>query len=184
MRQAWVRFVGWSQIIGGLLMLLGVWQITHLEPGNIHVVFSPIAWGFAALSVVAGYQLLMARPSGMVLSLFVQGLQIVSVNAAWRYVFLAGARLTLLVSSVGLRVSAGGGGAFILTSAPPDGTLNAPGLALAFNLSIMGELEKATWALGINLVAAYFFVRLWRLDSVLTAQAERERQAQSSAIGV
>ena len=62
--------------------------------------------------------------------------------------------------------------------------VNAPGLALAFNLSIMGELEKATWALGINLVAAYFFVRLWRLDSVLTAQAERERQAQSSAIGV
>jgi len=179
MRHAWVRFIGWCEIIGGVLMVFGVWQVTHVEAGNTHLLFSPIAWGFSALSVVGGYQLLMARPSGIVLSVFVQGLQIVSVNAAWRYVFLAGARLMFLVSSVGLRVSAGGGGAFIFTSAPPDGTLSAPGLALSFNFSIMGELEKATWALGINLVAAYFFVRLWRLDSELTVQRERDQRLHS-----
>ena len=177
MRQTWVRFIGWSEIIGGVLMILGVWQIKHVGPGNIHFVLSAITWGFAALSIVAGAQLLMEPASGMVLSLFVQGLQIVSVNAGWRYVFLAGPKLTLLIASVGLRVSAGGGGAFILTSAPQNGTLDAPGLAFAFNLSIMGRLETATWALGINLLAAYFFVRLWRLDTELTAQAERERRS-------
>ena len=175
MRQTWVRFIGWSEIIGGVLMILGVWQIKHVGPGNIHFVLSAITWGFAALSIVAGAQLLMEPASGSVT---------VRAGTADRqrecrvgYVFLAGPKLTLLIASVGLRVSAGGGGAFILTSAPQNGTLDAPGLAFAFNLSIMGRLETATWALGINLLAAYFFVRLWRLDTELTAQAERERRS-------
>lgn len=172
-----------SELAGGILILFGAWQLARDPAGHLHIVAPLFALGAAAFSAWAGRLLMLERPSGIVLSLFVQGLQIVSVSGAWRYVLLAGPKLGVVIASAGLRFVAGGGGAFILSSAPPDGTLNAPGLALAFNMSIGGDFERATWSLGINLVAAYFFVRLWRLDSALTAQAERDkRRDQATAL--
>lgn len=176
MRQTWVRVVAISELVGGVFILFGGWQLVRDSAGHLHVVLPLVMLGAAGLSTAAGRLLILERPSGIGLSMFVQGLQIVSVSGAWRYVFLAGAQLTFVIASAGLRFFAGGGGAFILSNAPADGSLHAPGVSVAVNLGVGGNFETATWALGINLVAAYFFARLWRLDNTLTEEAKRAQQ--------
>jgi hypothetical protein len=96
--------------------------------------------------------------------LVVQLAQILSLNAGWRYVFLAGPKVTWLIASVGTGINVGGGGLFIVTNVPGDGTLNAVGLAADISVGIMpAPLEAASWTIGINLVAIYFARRLWCL---------------------
>ena len=184
MQQGWVRILGWFQICGGLLAV--VWSVTTRAsaPGTATLSL-PLITAFAgALSIGAGILLHRAPRVGVPASLGIQLAQIASFNAGWRYVFLAGPKLTWVIASVGTGLYAGGGGLFYLTDAPHDGTLNAIGLAAGVNISIMpSPLATATWAFGINIVAVYFAVRLWMLRSDLRRASEhRTPNVVSSAV--
>jgi len=181
MRKAWVRAVGYFEVVGGGLIVIGGWYLRHDATGHLTVSFPLIVLGVGVLSIGAGALLLAEKPGGLAASLFVQGFQIVRLNIGWRYVFLAGPELNLLLSSAGARVSGGGGGQFVFTTAPPDGTLSALGVSVAGNLGWMfGSLANATWATSINFIALYLFIRLWRLDDELTIQAEKAKRIGSS----
>lgn len=181
MRQRWILAMAYCELVGGILILCGGWLLK--QDANRHfVVFLPlVTMAAAALSLTAGGLVLRQKQSGLALSLLVQALQIVNFNVGWRYVFLAGPKMTLMLASAGVALYGGAGGLFTLTGAPSDGTLAAPGVAAELKVALMpGSLESASWAIGINLLAIYFFVRLWRLDTALTVQSGANAEARSS----
>ena len=174
MRQSWVRWLACFEIVGALLILGGGWYRRHNALGDPVISLPIVTYVAAAFTLGAGGLLFAEERAGLAMSLVVQCLQIVQLNYGVRFVLLAGPEINLLLSSVGVRVEAGGGGAFALLSAPPDGTLLASGVSGEANAGFMAhQLSTATWALSINVVALYFFVRLWRLDDALTAEAKR-----------
>jgi hypothetical protein len=127
-----------------------------------------VTWIFASVSFLAGVLLVGRHSSGLALSLAVQLAQVFSVNAGWRYVFLAGPKLTWVIASVGTGLYVGGGGLLALTPAATDGTLNAVGLGADVSVGLMPRpVAEATWAVGVNLVAVWFAWRLWRLRAEL-----------------
>ncbi|MGH7653775.1 MAG: hypothetical protein ACREN6_03840 [Gemmatimonadaceae bacterium] len=174
MNQSWVRWLAYFEIVGALLILGGGWYRKHNALGDPVVSFPIVTYIAAAFTLGAGGLLLAEERVGVSMSLLVQCLQIVQLNYGLRFVLLAGPEINLLLASVGTRVEVGGGGAFALLVAPPDGTLLGSGVSGEANFGFMAhQLSTATWAVAINLVALCFFVRLWRLDEALTAEAKR-----------
>ena len=170
MDHRWVRTLGIFQIVGALMMF-GLSLTPRVSATELHVNVPVVTWVFASVTFLAGVLLVGRHASGVTLSLVVQLAQVVSANAGWRYVFLAGPKLTWVIASVGTGLFMGGGGLLALTSAATDGTLNAVGLGADMNIALMPRpLSEASWAVGINLIALYFARRLWRLRTELSAR--------------
>jgi hypothetical protein len=172
MEEGWVRAVAYFELIGGVLIIAGGWLTKHDAGGQTWVSFPFVLLIAAGLSIAAGLLLLNREQNGVLMSLLVQGCQVVNINIGWRYVFLVGPKITLLFASTGVALYGGIGGQFSLSSAPTDGTLRALGVGADLKVDwMLHPLDAATWTVGVNMLAAYFFVRLWRLDDILTAEA-------------
>ncbi len=169
-----MRVLGFFELIGGGLALLGSLFSRGPRPGSITISFQLLPLAASFLGIAAGILLLKRRQTGVRVSLAVQAAQAVSFNVGWRYVYLVGPKLTWVVAAVGTRLELGGGGLFVLSNAPPDGTLAAIGLALDANLGVMPKpLSTSAWTLGINLAALYFARRLWHLHRQLGPSLEK-----------
>jgi hypothetical protein len=97
------------------------------------------------------------------MSIATQSLQVVafSVPSAFRYVALAGLKVRIVIASNGIHVPFGGGGEFLATSRPPNGSLTAVAIELQAGVRIADQPVSASqFTIAINLVAVYF---LWRL---------------------
>ncbi len=158
----WLRLLASFQFIGGVAALAGAFLPKDSAPGSVNftVILFPLFAG--AVAAVAGVLLVLREPFGIKLSFLVQLAQVLSFTAGWRYLFLAGPRITWLINSSGTGVVFGFGGMGIATTSPSDGALNAIGVNVDAQLGFFGApLASATWAVGLNLVAAYFALRLW-----------------------
>jgi hypothetical protein len=172
MEQGWVRAVAYFELVGGILVVGGGWFPKHSAGGDLIVSFPLVVLSASGLSIAAGLLLLNREHGGVLMSMLVQACQIVNINIGWRYVFLVGPKVTLVFASTGAALYGGLGGLFTLSSAPADGTLRASGVGADVNFRwMLHPLDAATWTVGINVLAVYYFVRLWRLDDVLTAEA-------------
>ena len=173
MEHRWVRVLGFFELIGGVLALLGSMFTKGPTPGSVRISFELLPIAVCLASATAGILLLKHRRAGVPVSLAIQIAQVLSFNAGWRYVFLVGPKLTWVIAAVGTRLDIGGGGLFVLSNAPPDGTLGAIGLAVDANIGIMPKpLSTSAWAIGINLAALYFARRLWHLRRELRPTLE------------
>ena len=160
---SWLRTMARLQIVGGICCVAGSLHPRGLEQGTywFTVTLFPMAAG--AVAAIAGILVLIREPRAVQLSLIVQAAQVLAFSGSGRFVFRAGLWATWLINSSGTGLVPGIGGHAIATMAPADGTLSALGYDLQVTLGLFGK-GRATpaWSVGINLVAVYFTLLLWR----------------------
>lgn len=162
--RSWLRTLGYLELIGGVLCIVGSMRGSHPAPYNYHLSAKTLNVLAGSFSMLAGILLLMRERSGLWLSLAVQLAQVVSFSGAFRLVFMTGLKFVVIFASTGLGFDLGGGGWAILISEPTDGALKAIGIEGHISFGIMAKpLETSIWALGINVVAALFAYHLWRV---------------------
>jgi hypothetical protein len=156
-----------SELLGGICVLSGYAMIPltgyRLEP----------AWqaapglAFGVFAMASGVALLRRKRWGVSASIAVQLLQLVSVSivSRVRYVALAGPVAQLIVATTGVRLEAGGGGAFVAVPWSLDGTLGSLGTQAQAGFGVQpSPLAESEFTMAVNLVAFYF---LWRLSDYL-----------------
>jgi len=154
--------IGLIEIIGGTLCIAGSVVPKPADPGTLLVSIPLLNVLAGALTVMAGLLLLLKERTGVVPSLGVQLAQVVNFSLGWRYVFLAGPKVTWVLASVGTLMDVGVGGNFLLTPTPSDGTLNALGYGASVYFGLMPHpLATSHWTIGVNLLAGYSVYRLW-----------------------
>ena len=172
MREPWVRILAWSELLAGAagaLLLAWTFVVSPFALPDWYIVF---VVAFFSANIVAGYLLLGARSAGVTLSFVLQALQVLVLNFGVAYVARAGIHLTAVVASTGAGVFAGPSATFI---AYPTGTGGFQDF-LGFSLNIgwwLKPMRQAHWAVGVNLAALYFAIRLWR-SSLWAPQAKAE----------
>jgi hypothetical protein len=173
-KESRVRLLATCELIGGILAVVGYASYAATRPGGLTGWQFASGVAFGAFAAYAGVQLLLDRDAGIVTSLLVQALQIVSftVVPAARLVALAGLRIELLIASNGVHARFGGGGEFIAIPFAPDGTLDGVGTELHFGFQVADKLDASTVTIGINLAAVYF---LWRLLALRTEVRKASR---------
>jgi hypothetical protein len=163
MHSDWTRFLGISQVLGGLLTLGGYVTFAVFQPG-ILVAWQHALGGVVGVgSVLAGLQLLRGQRIGYTLSLANQLLQVASFTVVpyARLVSLAGLRFALGFGQEGLHLRLGGGGEFIVLPFARDATQSAVGATLEIGTRFKLEsLRQSDVSLSVNFVAAYFVVLL------------------------
>ena len=158
----WRRGLAATQLAGGALTIAGFVLTFQIFGYRLRFWLVLLAAAFALAAIVAGLELLRGTRRGLLLSMAVQGAQILTWSAGWRYVWLAGPKITWVVASVGTGVSVGGGGTFLLDPNPVDGQLNGVGLTLEIGLGVWPRpLAEASWTIGLNAFALLAFVHLW-----------------------
>ena len=160
-----LRIIAASELLGGILLLAG-YALVPLTGYRIDPAWQALpAMAFGAFSMAGGIALYRQYPWGVRASLGVQLLQVASFSVAshFRYVAFAGPLLQLIVSTTGIRINAGGGGAFVAVPWSYDGSLGALGAHLEAGIGFQpGPLSDSTFTMAANLVAIYF---LWRLSA-------------------
>ena len=174
----WRRGLAATQIAGGALTIAGFVLTYQVFGYRLRFWLVLLAAAFALAAIIGGLELLRGSRRGIVLSMVVQGAQILTWSAGWRYVFLAGPKLTWVVASVGTGVSVGGGGTFLFDPTPVDGQLNGVGLTLEVGIGVWpSPLAEASWTVGLNALALLAFVHLW------DAYEKRDKVTSSASMG-
>ena len=162
MREPWVRFLAWSEVVSGAAGVLSYLWLLALYPG-IPTLSALLALTFFGANVVAGYRLLRGRGSGARLSFVLQILQVLVLNAGVAYIARAGLHVTFAIASTGAGFFAGPSASFAAVSSSNGGGFNAAGIGYALTLGWWVEpIQQAGFAIGINFVALFFTMRLWR----------------------
>ena len=161
MKQPWVRFLAWSELIGGVAGFLSYLWLLALYPG-IPAVSALLALTFFGANVIAGHRLLRGRGSGARISFVLQIVQVLVLNAGVAFIARAGLHVTFAIASTGGGFFGGPAAAFAAVSSTVGG-FSTPGLA--FDLGVgwwLKPIKEAHVAIGINFVALFFAMRLWR----------------------
>jgi len=162
MREPWVRFLAWSELVSGAAGFVNYLWVLALYPGWILTWSTLLALTFFGANVVAGYRLLLGRGSGARFSFVLQIVQILVFNVGVAYIAHAGLHVTFAVASTGAGFFAGPSARFAAVSTTVGG-LNAGGIGFALDTGWwLKPIEQAHFAIGINLVALFFTMRLWR----------------------
>ncbi len=161
MREPWVRFLAWSEVLAGVAGVLSLLWAMAVYPQALPAWYVLLALSFFGANVVAGYWLLRRRSKGVPLSFAVQVLQVLVLNVGVAYVARAGIHLTAVVASTGAGLFAGPSATFAATPADTGG-LDAFGLGYTLNIGWwLKPIRESHWALGVNVVALFFAIRLW-----------------------
>jgi hypothetical protein len=163
MTRHWVRFLGASQLLGGILVVSAYAVGAVAWPRAIAPWQNGLAVAFGAFVGFAGVQLLRASPRAIGLSIVAQAVQVFAATQVpgWRYVGIAGLKGQLILATNGIHVALGGGGEFIAVPWARNGSLDSIAANLETGLRIASNgLEHSTTTVGINVVAIYF---LWKL---------------------
>ena len=178
----WLRFLAWMEFLGGAIGLLVYFGVSVAYPTFLPTWHHLLAVAFFGANIVAGILLVQERENGLVLSFIVQLLQVVFWNSGVAWVARAGLHITPLIASTGFGVFAGPASEFF--SFPVDTTSFSPGSGLGFILKLgffWKPLSDATFACGVNLVALFFSVRLWRQLSTSAPVKPPQRRAEHPA---
>ena len=158
------RSLAKTQIVfatGGLLVAAGG-QAMSLSVASVTTY--AISGAFLGLALVAGRELSRGTRRGILLSLLVQGLQIIHLNLrSLGFLFLAGPFLELGASSSIVLVTGGAGAVGYIAPNPTAGFLPGTRLGLHFGFQLDLADKHPAIAVGVNLVAVVFAVRLWLL---------------------
>jgi hypothetical protein len=149
-----LSYIALSQIVGGLLVIVGALHSPTLTEtsADVQIYIAPLVFG--AVCILAGAMLLLREPIGLYLSLLVQGLQVLSLGAPFRFLFLAGLKVAVQLTSHGLQGAAAGGGEYAVTSEPFDAAISGLGIVVRAQLGFNWTLEgNPSWSLQVNLVA-------------------------------
>lgn len=158
-----LRFLAWLEILGGAVGLSTYLLVSIRYPNLYSTWHHLLAVAFFGANLIAGVLLLQEREQGVILSFFVQLLQIVFWNSGIAWVARVGLHITPVIASTGFGLFAGPAAHFY--AYPVDTTSFTPGSGLAYTLSLgffWKPLSDATFACGVNLVALAFTMRLWR----------------------
>ena len=160
----WLRFLAWMEILGGAIGLLAYLTGAIASPYTLPTWHHLLAVAFFGANLIAGVLLLQAREHGVALSLLLSLLQVVFWDSGIAWVARAGLHLTPLIASTGAGIYAGPAAEFLGHTVTT--TTFGTGTGLGFALKIgwfVKPLDQATFACGVNLVALYFTLQLWRL---------------------
>ena len=135
-----------------------------LAPRALSSLTYTLSGAFLAFTLYAGKELSRGTQRGILLSLIAQLVQVVHLNfAALGLLFLAGPFVELGASSSVVLVTVGAGAVGYVAPNAPTGLL--PGARVAVHLGF--RLDTVTphpaIALGINVVALVFAIRLWQV---------------------
>jgi hypothetical protein len=150
------------EILGGAVGISWYLIVSILNPNLYSTWHHLAAVAFYGASLIAGVLLVQQREQGVMLSFIVQLLQIVFWNSGVAWIARAGLHITPVIASTGFGVFAGGAADFY---AYPVETTSFGGSGLGYALTFgyfLKPLSEATFACGINLVALWFTMRLWR----------------------
>lgn len=178
----WLVLLGWFQIVGGLLVFAGPVTITR-GPSSVWFNTSLLSAALGVLTVAAGVLLLWRPRAGLLPSLVVQCLQVVSFEATARYVFAAGPIVRVHVNSGGAKLAVGGGGQFIATAQPTGLHMQAVGYYSEVGFWL-GSQDSVSWTVAVNVVALYFAWQLMqrlRLAGAHTRAVKVEQQEDAMA---
>jgi hypothetical protein len=159
----WQRALAWTEVFGGIFGCAGA--VTELRVGWDGFVgwIYLVPAGLGLLSLSAGLLLLARSRLGLLLSLPIQAAQMLVLGAPLRLVYLAGPKLLVIVSQVGVLFSLGATATVQAAWPAPDGSLRGEGLDFGAFIGVMPHpLAQAAWTLGVNLVPLFFVVTLVR----------------------
>ena len=107
--------------------------------------------------------LVQERENGLALSFIVQLMQVVFWNSGIAWVARAGLHITPIIASTGFGLFTGPAAEFFSYPVETTAFASGPGLSLLFKIGFFVKpLSDATFACGVNLVALFFTLRLWR----------------------
>lgn len=163
----WLQFLAWMEIISGVAGLLTSIIVTGLAPTLLPTWHHLLAVAFFGANIIAGILLVQERENGLALSFIVQLMQVVFWNSGIAWVARAGLHITPVIASTGFGVFTGPAAEFFSYAVETTSFSPGPGLSLLFKIGIFVKpLSDATFACGVNLVALFFTLRLWRQLSV------------------
>jgi hypothetical protein len=139
MRKSTRVFIAISEIIGGLLLMIG-FALAALTRVEVPALYLLVCESLAVMAIIAGYRLFQDRQEGFTLSLFLQGSQVVQLGLR-NFLY----RVTL--------------GPYLVVILSWEKTLISPGFKGELTIGLKGPTSAAV---GINLVAAILFFLLAR----------------------
>ena len=141
-----------------------------LAPQGLSVFTYTLSGAFFALVLYAGKELARGTRRGVLLSLIAQGAQVVHLNfVGLGVLFLAGPFIEFGASSSVLLVTGGAGAVGYLGSNAAAALLPGARLAVHAGIRLDTVTPHPSIAVGVNIVALVFAIRLWRLWRLFTA---------------
>lgn len=175
----WLRLVAAFEMAGGAVGAVGsLYWLGHALANTVvpfgFLVSSLLFTGLFALCFMAGLYLWMGQRLGVLLSRWVQGLQVIQVGVgAFAFAFRSGLVTTLGGGSVGFNAEF-----FSVGSAWALGSYHASVAANLLNTSA-GTPEvvdpETAFVVGLNLVAVVILVYLFRQRSIRTGPTETQK---------
>lgn len=172
----WLRLVAAIEMIGGATGAIGTlyWLINAPTRAVGPLLVSLLFIGLFAMSFLAGFYLWKGERRGIILSRWVQGLQIIHLwIGTFSFTLRSGLMIALAGGSFGFNAEL-----FTVGSAWNLGLYNAN---IAFNLMSIrvGQSEvtdpESVFAAGVNIVAVVIIIYLFRQRSIPVGPTETER---------